>query len=124
MAHEILKEIGRLFTRNFDEEKLKWLNSAIESDVTIHFQNWIEYLKNENLDKAEDELNKFVQISTVMFKDYKIYKYFTLRNPIEYMLILNDENGKIKSITCNCPYPNHCKHEYATMLYLRNLYKR
>ena len=78
MAHEILKEIGRLFTRNLDEEELKELNSAIENDVTIHFQNGIKY----------------VQISTVMFKDDRIYKYFTPRNPIEYMLILNDENGK------------------------------
>ncbi len=51
-------------------------------------------MKNGNLDKAEDELNKYVQISTVMFKDDRIYKYFTPRNPIEYMLILNDENGK------------------------------
>ena len=33
--------------------------------------------------------------------------------------IEKNENGKIKSITCNCPYPNHCKHEYATILYLR-----
>jgi len=94
MANEILKEIGRLFTRNLDEEKLKELNSAIESDVTIHFEKGIEYLKNGNLNKAEDELNKYVQISTVMFKDDRIYKYFTPRNPIEYMLILNDENGK------------------------------
>lgn len=94
MAHEILKEIGRLFTRNLDKEKLKELNSAIENDVTIHFQNGIEYLKKGNLDKAEDELNKYVQISTVMFKDDRIYKYFTPRNPIEYMLILNDENEK------------------------------
>lgn len=37
--------------------------------------------------------------------------------------IEKNENGKIKSISCNCPYPNHCKHEYATILYLRNLYK-
>jgi len=41
MANEILKEIGRLFTRNLDEEKLKELNSAIESDVTIHFEKGI-----------------------------------------------------------------------------------
>ena len=34
-----------------------------------------------------------------------------------------NENGRIKSITCNCPYPNHCKHEYATILYLRNKIK-
>lgn len=34
--------------------------------------------------------------------------------------IEKNENGKIKSMTCNCPYPNHCKHEYATILYLRN----
>lgn len=37
--------------------------------------------------------------------------------------IEKNENGKIRSITCNCPYPNHCKHEYATILYLRNKYK-
>lgn len=37
--------------------------------------------------------------------------------------IEKNENGKIKSITCNCPYPNHCKHEYATILYLRNKIK-
>lgn len=37
--------------------------------------------------------------------------------------IEKNENGKIKSITCNCPYSNHCKHEYATILYLRNKYK-
>ena len=29
-----------------------------------------------------------------MFKDDRVYKYFTPRNPIEYMLILNDEKGK------------------------------
>lgn len=94
MAHEILKEIGRLFTRNLDEEKLQELNKAIESDVTIHFQKGIKYLKSRNLDKAEDELNKYVQISTIMFKDDRIYKYFTPRNPIEYMFILNDEMEK------------------------------
>lgn len=43
MAHEILKEIGRLFTRNLDEEKLQELNKAIESDVTIHFQKGIKF---------------------------------------------------------------------------------
>ena len=37
--------------------------------------------------------------------------------------IEKNENRKIKSITCNCPYSNHCKHEYATILYLRNKIK-
>lgn len=94
MAHEIIKEIGRLFTRNLDEEKLQELNNAIENDVTSHLDNGIKYLKNGDLNNAETELNKFVDISKVMFKDDRVYKYFTPRNPIEYMLILNDEKGK------------------------------
>lgn len=94
MSKEILKEIGRLFAKNLDEEELKDLNSVIENDIIIHFKNGINYMKNRDLEKAEDEFNKYVQISKVMFKDDKIYKYFTPRNPIEYMLILNNENGK------------------------------
>lgn len=34
--------------------------------------------------------------------------------------IEKNESGRIKAITCNCPYLNYCKHEYATILYLRN----
>lgn len=34
--------------------------------------------------------------------------------------IEKNKNWKIKSMTCNRPYLNHCKHEYATILYLRN----
>ena len=34
--------------------------------------------------------------------------------------IEKNENGRIKAIKCNCPYSNYCKHEYATILYLKN----
>ena len=94
MSHEIIKEIGRLFTENLDEEQLKEINNTIENDVTSHLDNGIKFLKNGDLDKAETELNKFVDISKVMFKNDRVYKYFTPQNPIEYMLILNDEDGK------------------------------
>ena len=47
MANEILKEIGRLFTKNLDEKKLKELNSAIENDITIHFSKRNRILKKK-----------------------------------------------------------------------------
>ena len=31
-----------------------------------------------------------------------------------------DENDNIKSMSCTCPYESNCKHEYATILYIRN----
>ena len=37
--------------------------------------------------------------------------------------IIMNKNNKIQKIECNCPYPNNCKHEYATILYIRDKYK-
>ena len=31
-----------------------------------------------------------------------------------------DENDNIKSMNCTCPYEANCKHEYATILCIRN----
>lgn len=42
----------------------------------------------------------------------------------EYKVVIavNEEN-EIINMKCNCPYQNNCKHEYATLLYIRNQYK-
>jgi tetratricopeptide (TPR) repeat protein len=99
MKHEIIKEIGRMMARNLDEEQVKKINNAIEKDITIHFESGVNYIKSGELDKAEEELKKYVRISEQGFKDDNIYKYFTPKNPIEYMLILKDEKEReIKEI--------------------------
>lgn len=30
-----------------------------------------------------------------------------------------DDNNNITSMNCTCPYEANCKHEYATILYIR-----
>lgn len=43
-------------------------------------------------------------------------------NPIdEYKVTIKiDNNNDIISMSCTCPYESNCKHEYATILYIRN----
>ncbi len=35
-----------------------------------------------------------------------------------------DKKGNIGKMECDCPYPNNCKHEYATLKYIREKYKK
>ena len=39
----------------------------------------------------------------------------------EYRVTIRvDEDDNIKSMNCTCPYESNCKHEYATIMYIRN----
>ena len=39
----------------------------------------------------------------------------------EYRVTIRvDDNDNIKSMNCTCPYESNCKHEYATIMYIRN----
>ena len=66
------------------------------------------------------------------FKDKMVYNciknddiytgYVQGSNPSdEYRVSISvDEHDNIKSMSCTCPYEANCKHEYATILYIRN----
>ena len=41
----------------------------------------------------------------------------------EYKVIISvNKENEITDMECNCPYQSNCKHEYATLLYIRNKY--
>lgn len=94
MSYEIIKEIGRQITNNLKENELQEINNVIHKNIISHLENGIELMQNRKFSDAEKELNEFVSITKYMFKNDKIYKYFAPANAIQYMLILNDENGK------------------------------
>ncbi len=42
----------------------------------------------------------------------------------EYQVEIKLDGTMVKNINCNCPYQNNCKHEYATILWLRREIKK
>lgn len=93
-----LKEEINLFYGNID---------SLFSSIII--SRGIEYYKDRmvyNCIKNEDIYTGYVQGS----------------NPNdEYRVSIRvDEKDNIKSMNCTCPYEANCKHEYATIMYIRN----
>lgn len=109
---------------NYEEPKIHWndidegINIDIHSDeIEDLFETQIkirgkDYYSNNMVYSCNKSLNKytaFVQ-GTEFGKEYEVN-------------IIMNKNNKIQKIECNCPYPNNCKHEYATILYIRDKYK-
>ena len=109
---------------NYEEPEIYWndidegINIDIHSDeIEDLFETQIkirgkDYYSNNMVYSCNKSLNKytaFVQ-GTEFGKEYEVN-------------IIMNKNNKIQKIECNCPYPNNCKHEYATILYIRDKYK-
>ena len=109
---------------NYEEPEIYWndidegINIDIYSDeIEDLFETQIkirgkDYYSNNMVYSCNKSLNKytaFVQ-GTEFGKEYEVN-------------IIMNKNNKIQKIECNCPYPNNCKHEYATILYIRDKYK-
>ena len=109
---------------NYEEPEIYWndidegINIDIHSDeIEDLFETQIkirgkDYYSNNMVYSCNKSLNKytaFVQ-GTEFGKEYEVN-------------IIMNKNNKIQKIKCNCPYPNNCKHEYATILYIRDKYK-
>ncbi len=82
------------------------IDDLFESQIKIRGKDYYHKQMVYSCNETSNKYIAFVQGSDFA-KEYEVK-------------IEKNENGRIKSITCNCPYPNHCKHEYATILYLRN----
>ena len=104
----LIKSIGEK-TKNSKEE-INLFNGNVDSLFSsIIVSRGIEYYKDRmvyNCIKNEDTYTGYVQGS----------------NPDdEYRVSIRvDENDNIKSMNCTCPYEANCKHEYATILCIRN----
>lgn len=60
--------------------------------------------------KVDDKFVAFVQASDLN-SEYEVKIYC-------------DKKGNIEKMECDCPYPNNCKHEYATLKYIKEKYKK
>ena len=109
---------------NYEEPEIYWndIDEGINIDIYSNeiedlFETQIkirgkDYYSNNMVYSCTKSLNKytaFVQ-GTEFGKEYEVN-------------IIMNKNNKIQKIECNCPYPNNCKHEYATILYIRDRYK-
>lgn len=80
-------------------------------DVQIKIRGKEYYSNNMvySCKKSQNKYTAFVQ-GTEFGKEYEVN-------------ITMNKNNIIQKIECNCPYPNNCKHEYATILYIRDKYR-
>ncbi len=110
---------------DYVEPKIQWLVKDIGINIDIYsdelddlFEEQIRYRGKDyylkemvySCIKSDNEYIAFVQ-GTDFGKEYQVN------------ITMNYDN-KIQKIDCNCPYSKNCKHEYATILYLRNMKKK
>lgn len=72
-----------------------------------------DYFKNKMIHNCE-KINS-TYISYVQGTDFST----------EYKVVISiNKDNEITNMECNCPYKNNCKHEYATLLHIRNKYEK
>lgn len=89
----------------FDEKLDELFKSQIKARGRDYYYNQMVYSCSE----TTNNYIAFVQ-GTGFGKEYEVK-------------IEKNKQGRVKSMSCNCPYFDNCKHEYATILYLRNKQK-
>ena len=128
---EVIKDYRLKINRilNIDEDLSEYIEPKIiwseenDSDINIDlyddkldelFQDRIRY-------RGEDYYNREMIYSCSEVTDgYLAYVQGSDFGKEYEVKIKKNNNGLIKSMSCNCPYQDYCKHEYATILYLRN----
>lgn len=95
--------------------------------------------ENINIDLFSERLDDLFKYQIISrgreyFNDNMIYSYVHYNNKYimyvqgskfgtEYEVEIEMNGTIIKKMKCNCPYEDNCKHEYASILYLRKKFK-
>lgn len=124
MINEILEIEEDLSSYNEPEviyglEKEESLGISIfDDEIDTLFSDTIRYRGKDYFDNDmihHCELCESKYISYVQGTDFST----------EYKVVISvNKENEIINMECNCPYQNNCKHEYATLLYIRNNYKK
>lgn len=110
---------------NYEEPITIW-NEPIEEDLDLDL--WDEKLEDLFEVQIKTRGTNYYNKKMVYSCNESTDKYMAFVQGSEFgkeyeVIIEKNKKGRIKSMTCNCPYGNHCKHEYATILHLRNMEK-
>lgn len=99
------------------QEKSTGIN-LFDGDIDTLFADTIrirgkDYLDNEMIHHCELTNSKYIAYvqGTEFSTEYKV------------VILVNKEN-EIIDMECDCPYQSNCKHEYATLLYIRKKYNK
>lgn len=99
----------------FNNEESTGIN-IFDGDIESFFEETIrirgnEYFNNDMIHHCELSNSKYV--AYVQGTDFST----------EYKVSISvNKNNEIVDMECDCPYQNKCKHEYATLLYIRKKY--
>ncbi|MDO4282259.1 MAG: hypothetical protein Q4D02_01365 [Clostridia bacterium] len=125
---EVIKDfkerINHLLNINEDLTKYKEPEILYKRERVVNIQGDIESLFEEKIiyrgldyyeanmvyscNKAEDKYTAFVQGASFI-NEYEVNIYC-------------DGQGNIQKMECNCPYEQNCKHEYATLMCIKEKY--
>lgn len=114
------------------------LNKLIElkDDLSSFKDNKIKIIKNYKIfDLYKDNLKELftdliIERGKEYYDDDMIYNVVKTKDKYtlyvqgstfdkEYIVIIRYEDSKLISMYCNCPYENNCKHECASIIYIR-----
>ena len=100
-SKEILREIGRLIFENISDDKTEELNKIIDKEVVKYYNKAIKYVEKGKLDKAKNELLKFVEPTENMFEDDLISTYYSPSNGLEFLLLCEIADKNVRDIGIN-----------------------
>lgn len=109
------------------------LKDFVEPNVIIKDTSKDENINIDLFSEELDDLFKYQIISRgrEYFNENMIYSYVHYANKYvtyvqgtkfgtEYEVEIEMDETNVKKMKCNCPYEDNCKHEYASILYLRD----
>lgn len=82
------------------------VETLFEDMIRVRGKKFYEENMIHNCVKTQNQYISYVQASD-------------FNNEYQVKIIVNKSNEIIR-MECSCPYPNNCKHEYATILYIKN----
>lgn len=104
----------------YEAPPVKYFKGKKTNEVNLYAGNIDSLFTNTIIERGKEYYDNNCVYNCVKVGSSYI-AYVAGKHDEDYKVVINiDEDNNIKSMTCSCPNHSNCKHEYATILYIRN----
>jgi tetratricopeptide (TPR) repeat protein len=100
LAKEILRQLGRLIYDNSDDQIKEEYEKIYNDEFHNKYNDALKLLLDRNnFSEAKKKFEEVVKVLDTMYKDDSVSKYYSLRTPIDLMLLRNvNKDRQIKNL--------------------------
>jgi tetratricopeptide (TPR) repeat protein len=97
LSKEILRQLGRMIYANSDDQTKEGFEKVYNDEFYNTYNDALKLLLDEgNFVESKKKFEEVVKVLDTMYKDDSVSKYYSLRTPIDLMLLRNvDKDRKI-----------------------------